>query len=230
MGPQISQLLTNGVNDVQIKKSKTGLIPENWSLKKLRELVSNKNHSLLAGPFGTIFKAKDFRKMGVRIIQLRHITENGFVWGDNETYMDLNIYERIHKPYTVLPGDLLITKMGEPPGIACIYPQDSPLAMVTPDVVKATIEPNIVDSRYLKHLYNSPLLKIQIQKLTKGATRPRVSLNELFELLLPIPPLPEQKEIAVIMDNMESIFVIAKRSAVDANSFILKLTGELFAL
>lgn len=220
-------LLSCGPNKADLKHTEVGSQPSTWSIKGIRDLVKTEKHSLLAGPFGTIFKAKDFRKEGVRIIQIRHITKQGFVWNENETYMDLDVYHRLHKPYTVLPGDLLITKMGEPPGIACIYPSNGPVAMVTPDVIKATIDESKADVRFLKYLYNSSTMQIQVNKLIKGGTRSRVSLNEFFRLELPIPPLEEQKKIADILDSFESSIAATKGLSNNFSKLLIECTGVL---
>jgi type I restriction enzyme S subunit len=48
-------------------------IPESWRWLTCREVALSKNGAIGAGPFGTIFKAKDFRDSGVPIIFLRHV-------------------------------------------------------------------------------------------------------------------------------------------------------------
>jgi type I restriction enzyme S subunit len=224
----MSHILTHGLNANTLSQSETGLLPPAWTVRHIRDVVRTDAHSLLAGPFGTIFKAKDFRKHGVRIIQLRHVTEDGFVWGDNETYMDQDVYERLHKPYTVRPGDLLVTKMGEPPGIACIYPAHAPPAMVTPDVIRASIDESIADAQFLVHLYNSPIIRSQVARLIKGATRPRVSLNEFFELKLPIPPLCEQRKIAELAGSFEMGISSAKCASARSGELMSVLTEAVF--
>jgi len=227
---RISAAVSSGIRESELKETEIGLIPKHWQVRRIRELVRDGAHALLAGPFGTIFKAKDFRSEGVRIIQLRHVTPNGFVWGDNETYMDNEVYKRIHKPYTALPGDLLINKMGEPPGLACLYPEHAPLAMVTPDVVKASIDPTKADARFLMHVYNSRRMRLAVQKLIKGATRPRVSLNELFALGLPVPPLDEQTEIAEMAEALQNSADAALQSASNASQLSGAFTATLFSL
>jgi type I restriction enzyme S subunit len=194
------------------KKTEIGEIPEEWSLNSIKGLVLNEPNSITAGPFGTIFKAKDFRDSGVPIVQIRHVTEAGFSWGKKVTYMDKSVYEMVHKPYAVRSGDLLITKMGEPPGIACIYPDSEPLGMVTPDVIKVTCDPEKVDTYFAMCVYNSPQLRKRILDLTKGGTRSRVTLDEFYALLLAIPPLPEQKKIAAILRSVDE--AIASTQAV----------------
>ena len=143
--------------------------------------------------------------------------------------MDNEVYEKIHKPYTALPGDLLINKMGEPPGLACLYPEGAPLAMVTPDVVKASIDPAKADARFLMHVYNSRRMRLAVQKLIKGATRPRVSLNELFALGIPVPPLDEQTEIAEMAEALQNSADTAHQSASDASRLVASFTATLFS-
>lgn len=168
-------------------------VPLSWKFLSLPELVTKVPNSLTAGPFGTIFKAKDFRDSGVPIIQLRHVTSEGFRWGQNTTYMDTTVYEKLHVPYTVRAGDILITKMGEPPGLACAYPDDFPDAMVTPDVIKASISTDIALPAFVVILLNNARTARAISKFMKGGTRTRVSLDNFYSIPLPVPPLGEQK-------------------------------------
>lgn len=170
-------------------------IPLNWKFLTLPALVVKAQNSLTAGPFGTIFKAKDFRESGVPIIQLRHVTQDGFSWGQNTTFMDISVYEKLHVPYTVREGDVLITKMGEPPGLACIYPEGAADAMVTPDVIKASISPEIALPAFVVLVFNNPRTARAISKFMKGGTRTRVSLDNFYSIPLPIPPIEEQKTI-----------------------------------
>jgi len=189
------ELTQKGNQKHRFKDTEIGKFPENWKIVTIRDLVINEQHSLLAGPFGTIFKAKDFREEGVPIIQLRHISEEGFSWGDKNTYMDFAVYEKLHKPYTVQPGDFLLTKLGDPPGVACLYPSDMPPGMVTPDVVRAKLNRDVVLPEYLLMFFNNAVTRKRLMQLTKGGTRPRVSLDELFKLKIPLPPIDEQASL-----------------------------------
>ncbi len=190
-------------------------VPAHWQPVRLPGLVVDAANALTAGPFGTIFKAKDFRESGVPIIQLRHLTEEGVVL-DKLTFMDEGVYERLHRPYTVRPGDLVITKMGEPPGLAAIYPEDAPMGMVTPDVIKATLDESVVLPQFVVGLFNNPRSRVNLLQLCKGGTRTRVSLDELYSLKWPIPPLEEQAQIVRILTGFDGCI-----AAIDARVTIL---------
>jgi type I restriction enzyme S subunit len=177
--------------------------PSHWQPMHLPDLVVDQPNAITAGPFGTIFKAKDFRQAGIPIIQLRHLTDEGVIL-DKLTYMDVDVYERLHKPYTVRPGDLVLTKMGEPPGLAAIYPVDAPEGMVTPDVIKATLDDSTILPRFAVAMLNNARSRSNLRQLCKGGTRTRVSLDELYTLKWPIPPLDEQLRILRILDRCDS--------------------------
>lgn len=180
-------------------------VPATWQRRRLPDLVVHEPNALTAGPFGTIFKAKDFRESGVPIIQIRHVTENGFRSDKKLTYMDTQVYLRLHQAFTVHTGDLLITKMGEPPGIACLYPDGMPNAMVTPDVIKATLDSSVVVPDFMVQVLNSRRAQASILRLCKGGTRTRVSLNEFYELEWPIPGIEEQRRILAILSPLTEL-------------------------
>lgn len=177
--------------------------PSHWRPMHLPDLVVDQPNSITAGPFGTIFKAKDFRADGIPIIQLRHVTDEGVIL-DKLTFMDADVYEKLHRPYTVRPGDLVLTKMGEPPGLAAIYPADAPKGMVTPDVIKATPDESIVIPRFAVAMFNNARSRANLLQLCKGGTRTRVSLDELYALTWPIPPLDEQLEVLRFLDGFDA--------------------------
>ena len=174
--------------------------PGHWRPMHLPELAVGERNAITAGPFGTIFKAKDFRDAGIPIIQLRHLTDQGVIL-DKLTFMDEEVYQRLHKPYAVRPGDLVLTKMGEPPGLAAIYPADAPVGMVTPDVIKVTLDDSIVLPRFAVAMFNNAKSRANLLQLCKGGTRTRVSLDELYALTWPIPPLDEQQQLLRTLDG-----------------------------
>ena len=198
-------------------------VPRSWTFMTLPNLVTKEPNSLTAGPFGTIFKARDFRPSGVPILQLRHVTADGFRWGQDTTYMDVAVYERLHVPYTARAGDVLITKMGEPPGLACIYPEGSPNAMVTPDVIKASISSDVAVPAYVVLAFNNARTARAISKFMKGGTRTRVSLDNFYSIAIPIPSIEEQQAIVEEI----SLISYAREEAASRTSVLKKLQSEV---
>ena len=169
-------------------------LPEGWLWVSTELTAKDKDNSLGAGPFGTIFKKKDFRENGVPIIFLRHVKAGRYLT-KRPTYMDQSKWEELFVPYSVFGGEILMTKLGDPPGEAAIYPRGIGPAMVTPDVIKLDVNDSIAVPEFLMNFYNSEISTSFITKLAFGTTRLRVTLPIFKALPVPIPPLDEQREI-----------------------------------
>ena len=109
--------------------------------------------------------------------------------------MNSDKWEELFKPYSVWGGELLITKLCEPPGTCAIYPEGNGPAMVTPDVIKMTVNPEATKSHYLMHYFNSELSRKIAFGVAYGVTRLRMNLSIFRALPVPLAPLEEQVEI-----------------------------------
>lgn len=188
-------------------------LPTNWDWIENHKLAIDKGNAICAGPFGTIFKAKDFRDEGIPIIFLRHVKESGFNQ-TKPTFMDKDVWKELHQDYSVFGGELLVTKLGDPPGECCIFPEEMGVAMVTPDVLKMNVDTKLANTKYLKHFFNSPVSKKMLAEAAFGATRLRIDIS-LFKLFpIPLPPIEEQNKI---VHRIEELFAFADNIEQKAN-------------
>jgi type I restriction enzyme S subunit len=92
-----------------------------WEEKKLIDVAdSSKKWSFTGGPFGSNLKSEDYTEEGIRIIQLQNI-------GDGAFQNNYKIYTSEEKANELLscniyPGDLILSKMGDPVARTCITP------------------------------------------------------------------------------------------------------------
>lgn len=109
------------------------------------------------------------------------------------------------------PGDILVARMPDPLGRACIFPGDSKRSVTVVDV--CIIRPNSKthDARWLMHCLNAPMCRNQIANFATGTTRSRISRSNLGKIKIPLMPLPDQRRIAGILDKADA--VRAKRRA-----------------
>jgi len=184
--------------------SKLPELPEGWVWATPEMLAQHEENSICAGPFGTIFKAKDFREEGIPIIFLRHVAPGKYLTY-KPGFMDKNKWKELFQPYSVYGGELLITKLGEPPGICAIYPENIGPAMVTPDVIKMTVNRNVARSKYLMYYLNSQIAMRASSELAFGTTRLRLTLPTFRHLPIPVPPLAKQHVIVAEIENRLSV-------------------------
>lgn len=95
--------------------------------------------------------------------------------------------------------------------------------MVTPDVMKMSVDENASVPKFLMFYFNSPIAKNIIHQLAFGLTRLRVDLAMFKTFPVPHPSLEEQLEI---VRRIESAFAKIDRLAAEAKR-ALDLVGKL---
>ena len=210
-------------------------LPKGWAWTAPKNLALSDNNAICAGPFGTIFKAKDFRPTGIPIIFLRHVAPGKYLTR-KPGFMDAKKWNELFKPYSVYGGELLITKLGDPPGVCAIYPQDIGPAMVTPDVIKMSVNEKLASPKFLMCYFNSETSRHYATGVAFGTTRLRLTIPIFRDLPIPLPPLAEQHRIVSeverrlsIIDELEAIVAANLKRAERLRQAILHkaFTGQL---
>ena len=168
------------------------------------------------------------------MIFVRNIRPGRFVKA-KEVYVTAAKAEEL-KAHQASGGDILITKMGAPPGDACLYPKDAPKAVITADCIKFRPSPLLSDRRFFVHALNSELVKPQILDITKGVAQMKVSLGRFECIAIPLPPLAEQTRIVAeverrlsVVEELETVVTTNLQRATRLRQAVLQkaFTGEL---
>ena len=136
-------------------------------------------------------------------------------------------YIAINKRSKVDKGDILYSMIGSVGNYAFV--RDEPIFAIK-NVALFKFNNENLYNRYFLHLINSNLITRQIEKAQKGGTQKFVSLKILRNLKIPLPPLPEQKKIAAILDaadeyRQKTKALIAKYDDL-AQSLFLDMFGD----
>jgi type I restriction enzyme S subunit len=186
-------------------------IPVTWEWISPDEIASDEPYSIGIGPFGSNLLKSDYRQEGVRLIFVRDIRRERFDDTDAR-YVSIEKATELYQHITT-GGDVLITKMGEPPGDSTLYPFNAESAVITSDCIKLRSHPSLAIPQYLVFCIRSPIVKEQIEEITMGVAQRKVSLDRFRQIALPTPPLPEQHEIVA---RIETAFARIERSAAEA--------------
>jgi type I restriction enzyme S subunit len=189
-------------------------LPEGWTWASPEQLSAADLYSLAIGPFGSNLKVSDYTDSGVPLIFVRNIRAGNFAKA-KEVFVTENKAAEL-KAHQVSGGDILVTKMGAPPGDACLYPVTAPTAVITADCIKFRPSPLIPEKRFFVCALNSLIVKPQIADITKGVAQMKVSLGRFEGIALPLPPLAEQTRIVAEVERRLSV-VEELESVVSAN-------------
>lgn len=101
----------------------------------------------------------------------------------------------------IQPMDLLIARMPDPIGRACLVPEGIGAAVTVVDVAILRITRADVDVRFVMWAINSPQFHQSVVAQESGTTRKRISRRHLSHLRIPLPPLDEQRRIVELLDE-----------------------------
>lgn len=129
-----------------------------------------------------------------------NITTNGSIVFDKCTYITWEKYEESPE-IQVNIGDIIIVKTGSSYGKSCIVDNLPCKATINPQL--AILKYVLCNSNYLSLFLNASYTKKQLDLFVIGAATPTFSQENLANLLIPLPPLAEQKRI---VERVEEIF------------------------
>lgn len=98
------------------------------------------------------------------------------------------------------PGDILIARMPDPIGRACLVPEGIGRAVTVVDVAILRLARADVDRRFIMWAINTPFVNDQIVVMQAGATRERISRKNLGSVRVPFPPVHVQERVADYLD------------------------------
>lgn len=206
----LQQLLTRGIGHTKFKDSAIGKIPKSWEVVRLREIAASQSSSFVNGPFGSNLLTSELCSSGVPVIYIKDIKNSFYepkeiVYVSEEKANELSACE-------VKPGDVLITKVGEPPTTASIYPNYLSRAIITQDVIRLRVDSNKSTPEFVRIFINSPLGRYLVEEIAIEGTRKRVALGSFKNIWFPLPPLVEQKKIVEIINQLELEIITALQS------------------
>lgn len=176
------------------------IIPKSWSLGKASDFVINPKNDIVDGPFGSNLKASEYQFDGTPIIRLQNIKRLFFI-NKNIKFVSYEKAESLSR-HSYQRGDIIITKLGDPLGLACIIPDNFHDGIIVADLVRLRVNNSIFDKKYLNYALNSPFVINQINKHIKGTTRPRINLGIIRNLDIPVTSILEQKIITEKLDTL----------------------------
>ena len=118
---------------------------------------------------------------------------------------DTSKYKVAHK------GDIAYATIHLDEGSVGISPET---CLISPMYTVFTPDAKVVDGLYLDKILRTPSAILRYQTLGRGAVERRKSIKfrDLSILKIPLPPLPEQKRIAAILDDVDESIRLRKES------------------
>lgn len=196
------------------KNEKKALVPKlrfkeydnakQWRVISLIDIVDkNVKWSFTGGPFGSNLKSSDYKNEGIRVIQLQNI-------GDAEFINDYKIFTFKEKAdelisCNIYPHEIIMSKMGDPVGRACIIPNFHPRYLMCSDGIRLVVDEKYYSKYFIYSLINSKFFRSIIESHSTGSTRKRIGLEVLKNLQMAVPEKEEQQKIADCLFSLDDL-------------------------
>ena len=175
-----------------------------WEQRKLSDLCS-------VFTDGDWIEAKDQSSEGVRLVQTGNVgvaqyldKANNAKWISEDTFNRLKCEE-------IFEGDILISRLPDPAGRACIMPNLGTKMITAVDCTIVRTLPD-VNSEYLVQYLSTERYFKEINACLAGGTRQRVSRGNLAEFDIPLPNSgAEQQQIATYFRNLDHLITLHQR-------------------
>jgi len=165
----------------------------NWQKIKIANLGTIKD--------GDWILNKNYSRNGVRLLQVGDIGVGEFINKTNK-YISEKTAEDLNVSFVIPGKDILISRMPDPVGRACIAPYLPQKYIVAVDISILSVKPEY-NIHFLKYALNNRHTLNKVRQQSAGATRVRVSRTNLEKIQLDIPQLQEQTAIANILSTVD---------------------------
>ena len=179
-------------------------VPNDWEVVALDQIKSDEKKALISGPFGSNISAKYFTPTGVPVIRGNNLSldvfirfkENGFVFVSPEKADELGAWAQA--------DDIIFTAVGTLGQIGLLSDnQDYPRYIISNKQIRLRLNQEKVTPQFVYYWLASDLMQEVIEQRNTGSSVPLINLGVVKNLLIPLPPLPEQKAIASVLSSLD---------------------------
>lgn len=179
-------------------------LPNSWEWCRLGEISSIKGGKRVPAGYKLLDNQTEYKY--IRVADMK----NGTILENDIKYISSEIYEKI-KNYYIESDDIYMTIAGTIGRVGTV-PEKFNGANLTENASK--IKCYHVSKEYIFRILNSDFVQKQISDKTKKVGQPKLALNQIESLVLPIPPLEEQHRIVAkvnkimhYLDELEKIIL-----------------------
>lgn len=181
--PQIKNILEMLVKEDEIPYK----VPDNWIWTRLSEITEKNQYG---------YTSKSEKSGEIKYLRITDIQDNKVNW-KNVPYC--SIEEKDLEKFKLKENDIVVTRTGATTGKSFLIENINCEAVFASYLIRIRIINGL--SKFLWNYMKTNLYWRQITEFSSGIAQPGVNAQKLENLLIPLPPLEEQKEIVRILNE-----------------------------
>lgn len=182
---------SGGVN-TGMDQTSVGHIPEGWETKRLGELTENSSYGLNAS-------AEEFDPSKPRYLRITDIADDGHLKEDEPTSISRDDAEG----YKLEPGDIVFARTGATVGKTFLYREHHPEAAYAGYLIRFQLDQTQVIPEFVFYFTQTDNYNRWVTRITRQGAQENINTGEYQSVLIPIPPIEEQREIVSILETVD---------------------------
>lgn len=200
----MQQLLTKGIGHTKFKKTEIGEIPEEWGVQRINQLAKVKGGKRIPKGMSLTDEATPYPYLRVSDFNGYSIDLKNIKFASEEVRSKIKIY-------TIAKEDIYISIAGIYLGLVGRVPKLLDGALLTENAAKITEISNDVNIEFLMFVLSSEVCQAQISQLKAATGVPKLGLNKIEIINVPLPPLEEQNTISEIFKSILSKLAVENK-------------------
>jgi len=172
------------------------MIPEGWQEVRLSSISS----CITKGTTPTTY-GYQYAKEGVKFLRVENIGKAGHILQTDLKYIGVDA-NNAFKRSQLENGDLLVSIAGAIGRTALVENKHLP-ANTNQAVGIVRLSSSVIEGKYICYFIGSQKVQQQMSDIQAGLAQSNLNLQQLGELNIFVPPLPEQKKIAAILTSVD---------------------------
>lgn len=181
------------------KRTEIGLIPEQWGVEALGRSCQLVTKGTTPTSIG-----RSFTRDGVAFLKAESISESGSTIPEKVAHIDAPTHA-VLKRSQLKSSDVLISIAGVLGRVGLVDESDLPANINQALAIIRLGRSTKFDRGFLFHALRSTSVSRQIRDINVRAAQANISLQDVRELLLPVPPAAEQRAIATALRDVDAL-------------------------
>ncbi|HHW63125.1 MAG TPA: hypothetical protein GX403_04070 [Rhodocyclaceae bacterium] len=210
------------------KRTEVGVIPEEWECLPIADLAAPIANAIVGGPFGSDLVSADYAHDGIPVIRGQNMGGRylegpfAYVTEGKANSLSANLAQ---------PGDVVFTQRGTLGQVSLTPNEPFDRYLVSQSQMKVTLHRDKVTPDFLFSWFESNGGQQSIASSAIQTGVPHINLGILKSLMVPAPPMAEQRAIATALSDVDALLtqldrLIAKKRDIKQAAMQQLLTGK----
>ncbi|HSY64917.1 MAG TPA: restriction endonuclease subunit S [Terriglobales bacterium] len=179
-----------------------------WQRITVAEVAASSRNALVGGPFGSNLVSKDYVPSGIPVIRGQNM---GSRWVGGEFVFVTEAKAKSLEANLARPRDLVFTQRGTLGQVAVVPSHPFEVYLISQSQMKLTVDEKKAQPLFLYYVFTSQEQQEYIRQHSIQTGVPHTNLGILRETPIFVPPIEEQRAIALILGELDDKIELNRR-------------------